>query len=62
MKLSDATQLSVSQVAQILDCHRSNLGYWRLTGKMHFLRVGSQWITTQDEVDKFKAQRGKETR
>ncbi len=54
------TLLTIAQVSKLTGHHVQTIHYWRKAGKLAFERVGSIYLTTSDEVDRFMQQREKE--
>ncbi len=52
--------LTIAQVAQAAKHPVSTIHYWRKAGVLQFERVGSVYLTTQDELNRFMSQRKEE--
>jgi len=52
--------LTIAQVAQAAKHPVSTIHYWRKAGVLQFERVGSVYLTTQDEWNRFMSQRKEE--
>jgi excisionase family DNA binding protein len=52
--------LTIAQVSVLTGHHVQTVHSWRKSGVLRFERVGSVYITTSDEVERFMQQRERE--